>query len=365
MNKIRICAAALAAALLFACVPSAAAVDAPALSARRAVLLDAGSGRVLYEKNADERSLIASTTKIMTGLLVCEYGYLEEEICVPSEAVGVEGSSMYLKSGEQVTLRALLYGMMLRSGNDAALALAIHIAGSPDAFAARMNARARALGLRETHFANPHGLDSEQNYSTARDLALLTRAAMQNETFREVVSTKSVTAANRCLTNHNKLLWRYDGAIGVKTGYTKKAGRILVSAAERDGRTLIAVTIDDPDDWRDHARLLDYGFSQYTQKTVVEANQTVVQVRVTGGEAASVALVTREALCYPAMPDERAQLRLRVPVFVRAPVFDEQAGTLELVVDGEPVACVPVYYAHAVAAKQKEKAGLLERLFGG
>ena len=217
----------------------------------------------------------------------------------------------------------------------------------------------------QTHFENPNGLDAKNHYSTAKDLAILASYAMENPVFRQTVSTKSITVGNRSLRNHNKLLWRYDGAIGVKTGYTKKAGRILVSAAERDGRTLIAVTIDDPDDWRDHARLLDYGFSQYTQKTVVEANQTVVQVRVTGGEAASVALVTREALCYPAMPDERAQLRLRVPVFVRAPVFDEQAGTLELVVDGEPVACVPVYYAHAVAAKQKEKAGLLERLFGG
>lgn len=365
MKTRTICAAVLAAALVLTCAPAAGAVDAPALSARRAVLLDAGSGRVLYEKSANEKSLIASTTKIMTGLLVCEYGNLEEEICVPAESVGVEGSSMYLKAGECVTLRALLYGMMLRSGNDAALALAIHIAGGADAFAARMNARAQSLGLEHTHFANPHGLDSEENYSTARDLAMLARAAMQNETFREVVSTKSVTAAGRCMTNHNKLLWRYDGAIGIKTGYTKKAGRILVSAAERDGRMLIAVTINDPDDWRDHARLLDYGFSQYTQKTFADAGMTVGRVLVMDGEVPSVELVTREALCCPVLMGEHVRLRLRVPVIVSAPVAAEEAGTMEVLVNGEVAASVPVCYANAVVPRQKEKAGLLARLFGG
>ena len=356
LKKLRICAAALLAALLLPSAAPVRAADAPSLSAKCAVLLDAQSGRVLYEKNADEKSLIASTTKIMTGLLVCEYGHLDDEFSVPAQAVGVEGSSMYLKAGETVTLRALLYGMMLRSGNDAALALAIRIAGSAEAFAAQMNARAAELGLRSTHFANPHGLDSEENYATARDLAVLTRAALQNGTFRTVVSTKTVTAANRCLTNHNKLLWRYDGAIGVKTGYTKKAGRILVSAAERDGRTLIAVTLNDPDDWRDHVRLLDYGFSQYARRTFAAASQIVGSICVAGGEAPTAALVVREALCYPLLPGERAQLRLHVPAIVHAPVTAGQAGTLELLVDGERAACVPVDYACAVAAREKEKA---------
>lgn len=365
LKKTKICTAALAAALLLACVPHVHAADAPALCARRAILLDAGSGRVLYEKDADEKSLIASTTKIMTGLLVCEHGGLDVEFEVPAAAVGVEGSSMYLKAGEQVTPRALLYGMMLRSGNDAATALAIYVAGSCEAFAAKMNARAQELGLGYTHFANPHGLDSEENYSTARDLATLTREALKNGTFREIVGTKSVTAADRCLTNHNKLLWRYDGAIGVKTGYTKAAGRILVSAAERSGRTLIAVTICDPDDWRDHVRLLDYGFSQYEQAEFAAEGQLVGRAVVAGGKEASVALVTREALRYPMLPNERARLQLRVPAIVRAPVMEEQAGTLALILDGETVASVPVYFAAAVAQRPAQKQGLFARIFGG
>ncbi len=365
LKDTKICAAALAAVLLLACVTRAHAADAPALCAKRAILLDAESGRVLYEKDADEKSLIASTTKIMTGLLVCEHGDLDEQFTVPDLAVGVEGSSMYLKAGEQVTPRALLYGMMLRSGNDAATALAIYLAGSCEAFAAQMNTRAQELELQHTHFANPHGLDSEENYSTARDLAALAREALKNETFREVVSTKSITAAERCLTNHNKLLWRYDGAIGVKTGYTKAAGRILVSAAERDGRTLIAVTICDPDDWRDHVRLLDYGFSQYAQAEFAAEGELVGRAVVVDGEEPSVALVTREALRYPMLPDERAQLQLRVPAIVRAPVTEKETGTLALIIGGETVASVPVYFADAVAQRPSQKPGLFARIFGG
>ncbi len=176
---------------------------------------------------------------------------------------------MYLKKDETLTRRDLLYGMMLHSGNDAALTLAISVSGSEAAFVRQMNLRARALGLTQTHFANPHGLDSGENYSTALDLAHLAQAALQNAQLRAVVSTKTAVCAGRTLTNHNKLLWRYDGCIGVKTGYTRHAGRILVSAAERDGRMLIAVTISDPDDWRDHTALLDYGFAVLGRDTPV------------------------------------------------------------------------------------------------
>ena len=241
----------------------------PQVSAKSAALLDGTTGECLYEKNGDQRALIASTTKIMTGLLVCEAGDLDRTVTVPETAAGTEGSSMYLKSGETLTRRELLYGMMLHSGNDAALTLAISISGSEAAFVRQMNRRACALNLTQTHFANPHGLDSGENYSTALDLARLAQAALQNEQFRAVVSTKTITCAGRTLTNHNKLLWRYDGCIGVKTGYTRHAGRILVSAAERGGRMLIAVTISDPDDWRDHAALLDYGFAVLGSDTPV------------------------------------------------------------------------------------------------
>lgn len=241
----------------------------PQVSAKSAALLDGMTGECLYEKNGDQRALIASTTKIMTGLLVCEAGDLDRTVTVPETAAGTEGSSMYLKSGETLTRRELLYGMMLHSGNDAALTLAISISGSEAAFVRQMNRRACALNLTQTHFANPHGLDSGENYSTALDLARLAQAALQNEQFRAVVSTKTITCAGRTLTNHNKLLWRYDGCIGVKTGYTRHAGRILVSAAERGGRMLIAVTISDPDDWRDHVSLLDYGFAVLGSDTPV------------------------------------------------------------------------------------------------
>lgn len=239
-KTIRQAAAALCAAAFFlgaAGISSAAQLaPPPQVSAKSAALLDGTTGECLYVKNGEQRALIASTTKIMTGLLVCEAGELDRTVTVPDAAVGLEGSSMYLKKDETLTRRDLLYGMMLHSGNDAALTLAISVSGSEAAFVRQMNLRARALGLTQTHFANPHGLDSGENYSTALDLAHLAQAALQNAQLRAVVSTKTAVCAGRTLTNHNKLLWRYDGCIGVKTGYTRHAGRILVSAAERDGR---------------------------------------------------------------------------------------------------------------------------------
>ena len=238
-HRLRKAAAAFcAAAFLLGSVPAARAASVcppPQVSAACAALIDGRTRQTLYEKDADRRALIASTTKIMTGLLVCEAGEADRRVTVPAAAVGLEGSSMYLKRGETLTRRGLLYRMMLR----------------------------------QTHFANPHGLDSGENYSSARDLAMLTQAALQNQQFRTVVGTKTITCAGRTLTNHNKLLWRYDGCIGVKTGYTRHAGRILVSAAERGESQLIAVTLADPDDWRDHAALLDYGFAVLAAQTPV------------------------------------------------------------------------------------------------
>ena len=258
---LRALAAILWAALLAS--PAAAGSGAPGISARCALVLDADTGAVLYARRADERSLIASTTKIMTGYLVCRELDLDTEIPIPAEAVGVEGSSLYLREGEVLTAADLLYGMMLHSGNDAALALALACDGSEAAFVERMNAAAGELGLTDTAFANPHGLDSPGNYSTARDLARLTAAALRDETFRDVVSTKTaVIGGDRALTNHNRLLWRCPGCIGVKTGYTRAAGRVLVSAAQRQGRTLICVTIDAPEDWRDHCALYDWAFGE-------------------------------------------------------------------------------------------------------
>ena len=352
-------------AAVFLCVGSVGAAEFQGrISAKSAILVDADSGRVLFEKNVDERSLIASTTKIMTGLLVCEAGDLAREISVPPEAAGVEGSSLYLKSGERITAKELLYGLMLRSGNDAAVALAIATAGSVDAFVSRMNEKARALGMEHTHFENPNGLDGEEHFSTARDLSKLCAYAMENETFRTVVSSKSFTECGRSFTNHNKLLWRVEGADGVKTGYTKKAGRILAGSATRDGQRLICVTISDPDDWRDQQALLDYGFSEFPAQTIVTAGETVGSVLVVGSRTERISLVTGAELSYPVAEGETVQTILHAPEFVYAPVLPGQAGQLEILVDGARVSQVPVYYAQT-AEETAPARGFWKRIFGG
>ena len=236
------------------------------LSAESAILMDASDGSVLYEKNAHARKGMASTTKIMTALVAAQSMPLDKNILIPKEAVGIEGSSVYLTEGESLTVRQLLYALLLSSANDAATALAIASAGSVESFAEKMNLFAKELGLSDTHFINPHGLYHEDHYTTAFELALITAAALRNTTVKEIVSTykTDIPLGNekkgRLLVNHNKLLKLYEGAIGVKTGFTKKTGRCLVSAAERDGLTLIAVTLNAPDDWNDHIKMLDHGF---------------------------------------------------------------------------------------------------------
>ena len=364
-QKIRMAAAAAAAIVLCASLAGAAcAAQAPGCSARSAILVDAQTGRVLYEKNADERSLIASTTKIMTGLLVCEEENLDREVTVPAEAVGVEGSSMYLKVKERVTLRDLLYGMMLHSGNDAAVALAIVTHGSVEAFAARMNERAQALGLHDTHFMNPNGLDEENHYSTARDLARLACAAMENEQFRSVVSGKSAMAAGRSLTNHNKLLWRVEGADGIKTGYTKKAGRILVGSACRDGRRLICVTIRDADDWRDQQALLEYGFSAFRRETVLSEGEIVGSVPVIGSKTQRVSLLAGQTVTCCLAEGQTVQTVLHAPQFVYAPVLPGQAGWIAVLVDGVCVRTIPALIAQT-AEEDRPARGFWKQIFGG
>ena len=277
-----------------------------ALSARSAVVMDAPTGRVLFEKDARERSMIASTTKIMTGLLVCEDLDPAYETVIPPEAAGIEGSSLYLKAGERVRVIDLLYGMMLRSGNDAATALAIAHSGSEAAFVRAMNERALALGLGDTHFANPHGLDDGQNYSTALDLALLARTAMENALFRRVVGTKSHRFGARTVVNHNKLLWRCEGAEGVKTGFTRAAGRILVSAVTRQGRRLICVTVRAPDDWSDHSTLYDRCFRQYHQRMLCSKGQVLGRI----GDASAAPPADISALLLPGERVDRVRVHL-------------------------------------------------------
>ena len=239
-----------------------------AISAKAAVVISGDTGDVLYSVNSDVRLPMASTTKIMTALLLIENREnLDEEIVATKEMVTVEGSSMGLLAGDRVSYRALLYGMMLSSGNDAANAAAIAVGGSIDGFVKMMNDRAHELGLENTHFVTPSGLDAEGHYTTAYELALISREALKNPDFAEAAAAKSATLCfgnppyRRTLSNHNKLLKMYDDIIGVKTGFTKKSGRCLVSAAKRDGKFVIAVTLNDGDDWADHRVLLNTGLS--------------------------------------------------------------------------------------------------------
>ena len=265
--------------ILFVALLPVSAAQPESLSARSAVLMDGASGRLLYEKNGFERLSMASTTKIMTAILVVENCSMEDIVTVSPVAAGVEGSSLWLEIGEQLTVEQLLYGLMLKSGNDAAVALAEHVAGSVSAFVVLMNEKAKQIGLFNTHFETPNGLDSEEHYSTAYDMAVMACYAMKLPQFREIVATKETTipwadnAWDRALKNHNKLLWQYDGCTGVKTGFTKKSGRCLVSSAVRDGRELVAVTLNAPDDWNDHTQLLDYGFTDFETAVLVSKGQ--------------------------------------------------------------------------------------------
>ena len=242
--------------LIFCITPAVA--EALDVSATAAVLMDADMGQVLYEKNGDRQMLIASTTKIMTALVVLEHAAPDDVITVTPDHMA-EGSSMYLRAGETVRVEELLYGLLLCSGNDAALALT-ECAGGLTPFVALMNEKAAALGMAHTSFANPNGLDADGHYSTARDMAVLAAAAVENPTFRRICSSRSVTIGQRTMENHNRLLRQVEGCVGLKTGYTRAAGRTLVSCTERDGCRLVAVTLQDGNDWADHAALYDYGF---------------------------------------------------------------------------------------------------------
>lgn len=259
----KLCGALLLLGFVLALLPCRA--EAVQLSAVSAILMDADSGEILYEKDAARQMRIASTTKLMTALVALERVSLRDTVTVTAAHM-VEGSSMYLKPGETVTVEELLYGLLLCSGNDAALALA-DCCGGLDAFVQAMNDKAAALGMMDTSFVNPNGLDGEGHHSTARDMAVLAAHAAQEPTLRRICATKTATVGGRTMTNHNKLLSQIEGCIGMKTGYTKAAGRTLVSCVERDGRRLVAVTLCDGNDWADHKALYEMGFSQIGKET--------------------------------------------------------------------------------------------------
>lgn len=353
-------AAALLAAVLFFPVP------VQAVSAQRAILMDAQTGRVLYEKQADEQGLIASTTKIMTALVVCEQCNVLDRVKIPKEAVGIEGSSMYLQEGEVLTVQELLYGLMLRSGNDAATALAIYCGGTVEGFAELMNDKAHRLGLEDTHFTNPHGLDAPGHFSTARDMATLAAYAMENPIFAQTVSTKTVHIGSRVLQNHNKLLWQVEGADGVKTGFTKASGRILVSSATRMGRRLIAVTMNAPNDWADHKQLLEMGFANYHIQPILEKGQRLGTAEILGGEAGTVSLLAAEDFSYALTTEEEPEIVIPGTGFVYAPVvLGQEAGFAYVCIGDKTVGKIPLTFGQTVEQEKPEEPSILRKLLGG
>ncbi|MCI9468599.1 MAG: D-alanyl-D-alanine carboxypeptidase [Oscillospiraceae bacterium] len=353
-----------AAVLYTVSMPVLAVETAPAVSAECSIVIHADSGRVLYEKNADQRMLIASTTKIMTALVALENCAPEEAVTIKPEWAAVEGSSMYLKSGETYTLEELLYGMMLASGNDAATAVACHVAGDIPSFAELMNEKAEALGMSGSSFENPHGLDGETHYSTARDMATLAAHAMENESFAKIVGTHAVTIKGLTYVNHNKLLTMCDGVLGVKTGFTKAAGRTLVSCCERDGARLICVTLHAPDDWDDHMALYDWAYREYRYMPAVGPEDTV-SLPLISDAGGTVTVRPREEVRVLTAPEDQVSVSVQLPRFVfPGHEAGERAGKLIVCVNGVPQGETDYVYCSDIAVPTAAKRSFLQWLRG-
>ena len=335
------------------------------ISAAGAILMDADSGRVLYRHNERDVRYIASITKLMTALVALESGHgLDDVVEIKPEYTGVEGSSMYLQAGEQLTLETLLYGLLLASGNDAAMAIAGHCAGSVDAFVAQMNRKAAILGMSRTSFRNPSGLTQEGHCSTAEDMAKLAAACMKNDVIAGIVATKEINVGNRTFTNHNKLLWRYEGCVGMKTGYTERSGRTLISCAERDGQRLIVVTLDDPNDWVDHTALFDHGFSHYNNVEQICAGQVAARLPIKGSLVPFVDIVASADVVYPLKAGETLRAEVSLLEHVQAPVSKgDTAGTVTWYLGDSVVCKCSLIYGQNVASNKDTGNNLIRRLF--
>lgn len=358
----RLTAAVLAAVFFAAPAPASPGEEAaPDVSAQTAVVLEAESGQTLWEKDADEPMLIASTTKIMTALVVLERCDLNRSVTVEEAWTGIEGSSMYLKAGQRLTVLDLLYGLLLASGNDAAVALACITAGSVEAFAGMMNERAAAIGCANTHFANANGLDDPEHYSSARDLALITREALRYDAFRQIVSTPAWTVGENTYVNHNRLLWECEGVFGGKTGYTMAAGRTLVTCCERGGLTLICVTLSDPDDWVDHKALYAWAYGMYARDDVLAG--AVWTVPVIGGTEDSVPVTAGEALSVFHRGQDEITVEYRLPPFVYAAVeAGRTAGEAVAYIGGREAGRAALVYARDVPQAPPDEPTFWERV---
>ena len=331
-------------------------------SARAAVLYQPDTNIFLYEKNSSLPLKMASTTKIMTALVAIESAPLDTPLSVPSEAAGIEGTSLYLSEGDTGTLSDFLYALMLSSANDAAATIAINLSGSIEAFAEKMNERAAELELQNTHFENPHGLDADQHYTSAKDLAILAAEALQNPSFAEIVATERKTIylnggeTVRHLTNHNRLLRSFDGVCGVKTGFTRASGRCLVSAAEKNGVRIIAVTLDCPNDWQEHTTLLHEGLSSFQYTLLAKKRSVAFRLPILNGVEDTV-LLSNPRDIYAVLPnDADIETRFDTVQYLTAPIKKGGVlGKVSFYIDGNLVAESPLTAETTVSASQKSK----------
>ncbi|MGE4282909.1 MAG: D-alanyl-D-alanine carboxypeptidase family protein [Clostridia bacterium] len=343
--------------------------DTPSVSASSAIVMDTVTGRVIFEKNAQQKRTMASITKIMTAIVALENGNLDDIVVTGPNAAHVEGSSIWLEEGEKQKLEDLIYGIMLSSGNDAAIAIAEHIGGSIEEFAKMMTQKAKDIGAINTSFKNPNGLDEDGHYTTAYDFALITRYALKNKKFAEIVKTEKRQIPweghkwNRVLTNHNKLLNMYEGCDGVKTGYTKKSGRTLVSSATRDGWQVVVVTLNAPSDWEDHKKMFDYAFSKYRMESICQEGDFMKTIPVMDGKKEQVSLVTSSSLKLPLQENEKNEVEIKydVPEYITAPVtYGQRIGQIEIYLDNIRCGTIPLISIDGV--ERKDVKLVLERI---
>lgn len=338
------------------------------LSASSAVVMKAETLNVLYEKDAHKKLSMASTTKIMTALLAVESGQLEQQVTVTKKMTAVEGTSMGLREGDVLTLGNIVKGMMLLSGNDAANAVAEFLGGTAENFATLMNEKAANIGMSDTNFVTASGLDDEEHYTTAYDMAILASYAMSNPEFRSLVSDYYgnveyiVPEAGYTYKNHNRFLTMYDGACGIKTGFTKKSGRCLVTAVEKGGTTVVAVTLNAPDDWNDHIFLYDETLPKLTDLTVPD-NITAV-IRVTGGEKSSVTAKIASVSKITASDDENFAYEILTDRFLYAPVCTgEKVGEVRFYLNDKCVGSSDLFATESVERKISNKSGFINKFF--
>jgi len=342
-------------------------VKIPNLSTRYIIVMDSQSGRILFERNSRNVVPMASTTKIMTAIIAIENCNLNDIVTVSKRASSIHGSTVGLKYGQKITMEELLYGLMLRSGNDCAIAIAEHISGSVEKFAELMNSKAFDIGAFNTHFSTPHGLDSDGHFTTAYDLALITRYAFNSPVFSRIVGSKEVTIkgynGEKTFRNTNKLLWMMDGADGVKTGFTGKAGKCLVSSTTRDDRRIICVTLDSHDRWNDSKNLIEYGFKKYNNNLIIQSSDFICNIPVTNGKKTYIKAGFENSFTIPLSDEEKNNIiyKKHIPPSIEAPIYkNQQIGKLVLYHNNKEILSIP--YKAMEDVEPSEIKGFIDRI---